>query len=142
MHLLVCRLRPRLASGTLIRSGYVGEVMSTNTVASGTLWGGIVAPEHLYTLDSTSGTTILTVPFGHGVDGFCACLGGFRDLSAMLATLRSQVQRTDIGEVVPMTAPDQIAVAGTLFDRRTVTTINRLSASRVVRNKLNVRGDG
>jgi len=99
----------------LIRQGYVGEVLSTSIVASlGQPWGGDVPAASTYLLDNNNGATMLSIPFGHTVDAMCWILGGFRELSATLATRRRKVRVVETGEIVEMTSPDQVAVSGTL----------------------------
>jgi predicted dehydrogenase len=57
---------------------------------------------------------MLTIPFGHTVDGLAAALGEPAVQHATLATRRAQVRDADSGDMVPMTAADQIAVTAVL----------------------------
>lgn len=98
----------------LVASGRIGDVISATFVASAGAWGATVEPRLLYGLDSKNGVSMLTVQFGHAIDGFCWCLGEFKELSATLATRYPLVRRTDTGEEVPKTIDDQIALTGTL----------------------------
>jgi predicted dehydrogenase len=97
----------------LVAGGAIGEVLSTSVLATGDRWGATVAPEVAYLLDRSHGATLLTIPFGHAVDALCHVLGEFTEVSATTATRRPSVRTTD-GRSVPMTAPDQVAVTGTL----------------------------
>ena len=98
----------------LVASGEIGEVLSTTVVASGDQWGAAVHPTGVYLLDRDNGATMLTIAFGHAFDALCWCLGELTELSAITATRRSTVRRTDTGELMAMTAEDQVAVAGVL----------------------------
>lgn len=98
----------------LVSSGGIGDVLATSMLASGDRWGATIEPEAAYLLDRGNGATLLTIPFGHAVDALCCCLGEFTELSATTATRRSHARCSDTGQLVPMTAEDQIAVTGTL----------------------------
>lgn len=98
----------------LVRSDAVGEVVSTSFVASAGAWGDTIEPRLVYGLDRRNGVSMLTVQFGHAIDGLCWCLGEFSTLTATLATRFPTVRRTDTGEALPKTIDDQIAVTGLL----------------------------
>ncbi len=99
----------------LIAEGYVGEVLSTTVVASSGTGGPSVDPRGLFGLDRRNGVSMLTIQFGHTLDGLCWCLGEFDGLSATLANRRPLVRRSDTGETVEKTTDDQIAVSGSLM---------------------------
>ncbi len=105
----------------LVADGYVGTVLSTTLVQSGRSWGTVVHPASHYVLDPANGATMLTISAGHQLDALCFALGEIEQLSATLATRRTSVRDQETGERVPMSAPDQIAVAGVL-DGGAVTT--------------------
>ena len=98
----------------LVADGYVGEVLSTTLVGSGGGWGATISSAARYILEPTDGTTMLTVPFGHTIDALASALGEPAVQHATLATRRTMVLDADSGDMVPMTAADQIAVTGTL----------------------------
>jgi predicted dehydrogenase len=98
----------------LIASGHIGDVISSTVVGSAGAWGATVEPRLIYGLDKANGVSMLTVQFGHLIDGFCWCLGEFSELSATLATRYPLPKRTDNGETVKKTIADQIAVNGLL----------------------------
>lgn len=97
----------------LVAQGAIGEVLSTTVVSSGEEWGPTVRAGNEYLVDATNGATMLTVPFGHASAALALVLGEFAELSAVLATRRPTV-RTATGSELPMSAPDQIAITGTL----------------------------
>jgi predicted dehydrogenase len=98
----------------LLSQGYVGEVLSATVVASSTEWGTPVSQRQVYTLDRKLGATMLTIAFGHAIDLVSMVVGELQDVVATTATRRRQVPLGDTGQVVPMTAEDQIAVSGTV----------------------------
>lgn len=98
----------------LIQEGYIGEVLSTTLVGSGSSWGDTIDRANAYTADKANGATLLTIPFGHTVDALCHCLGEFQELSATVALRRTRFMVAETGESVSMTAEDQVAVTGTL----------------------------
>src|SRR6266446_2565666 len=65
-------------------------------------------------LDRTNGANLLTVAVGHSLDTLNHVLGEFADLSAVSALRRPLMTIEETGEQIVKTAPDQIAVVGTL----------------------------
>lgn len=98
----------------LIKQGYLGEVLSTTLIGSGMNWGAVIDQPNAYTADIRNGATLLTIPFGHTVDALCYCLGEVRELSATLTNRRKSFTLAETGEVLPMTAHDQVCVEGLL----------------------------
>lgn len=97
----------------LIAAGEIGEVLSTTMVGVGGTWGAVSPPGQEYLLDPANGATLLTIPFGHAVDALAWTLGEFAEISATVTTRRTTVHNA-AGEPLPMTAPDQVAISGTL----------------------------
>jgi predicted dehydrogenase len=98
----------------LVADGAVGEILSTSLLGSGDRWGATVDATTRYLVDRDNGATLMTIPFGHTIDALCHVLGEFTELDATTATRRPSVRATDTGEMVPMTAADQVAVTGRL----------------------------
>jgi predicted dehydrogenase len=98
----------------LVTQGFVGEVLSTTLVGSGMAWGGMTDNANAYTNDKTNGATMLTIPIGHTMDAVCHCLGEVTQVSATMANQRKSVLNAESGEMMPMTAEDQIAISGML----------------------------
>jgi predicted dehydrogenase len=97
----------------LLSDGYVGEVLSTTMVGLSVLGGTLVQP-NAYMLNKTNGANVLTVAFGHSLDILNYVLGEFADLSAVSDLRRPLITIEGTGEQIVKTAPDQIAVIGTL----------------------------
>src|SRR5438034_7109472 len=97
----------------LLRDGYVGEVLSTTMVGL-SVPGDIVGQPNAYMLDKANGANLLTIPVGHSVDVLNYVLGEFADLSAVSNLRRPLITIEETGQQIVKTAPDQIAVIGTL----------------------------
>ncbi len=97
----------------LLRDGYVGEVLSTTLVGL-SIPGDVVGQPNAYMLDKTNGANLLTVPVGHSLDILNYVLGEFAELSAVSDVRRPLITIEGTGEQIVKTAPDQVAVIGTL----------------------------
>ena len=97
----------------LLRDGYVGEVLSTTMVGL-SIPGDAVGQPNAYMLDKTNGANLLTIPVGHSLDMLNYVLGEFADLSAVSDVRRPKITVEGLRQQVVKTAPDQIAVIGTL----------------------------
>jgi len=102
----------------LLRDGYVGEVLSTTMIGT-SVPGDVVVKPNAYMLDRTNGANVLTVAVGHSLDILNHFLGEFVDLSAVSDLRRPLITIKGTGEQVVKTAPDQIAVIGTLVSGAT-----------------------
>src|SRR5207247_518842 len=97
----------------LLSDGYVGEVLSTTMVGL-SVPGDRVGQPNAYMLDETNGANVLTIAVGHSLDLLNHVLGEFADLSAVSSLRRPLITVEETGEQIVKTAPDQIALIGTL----------------------------
>jgi len=97
----------------LLSDGYVGDVLSTTMIGT-SVPGGVVVRPNAYMLDRTNGANVLTVAVGHCLDTLSTVLGEFADLSAVSDLRRPLITIEGTGKQIVKTAPDQIAVIGTL----------------------------
>jgi predicted dehydrogenase len=97
----------------LISEGYVGEVLST-TMVGVSVPGDVVVQANAYMLEEANGANVLTIAVGHSLDTLNYVLGDFVDLSAVSALRRPAMTIEETGDHVVKTAPDQIALIGTL----------------------------
>src|SRR5436189_736127 len=97
----------------LLGDGYVGEVLSTTMVRL-SVPGDVVGQPNAYMLDETNGANALTIAVGHSLDTLNHVLGEFADLSAVSDLRRPLITIEETGEQIVKTAPDQIALIGTL----------------------------
>src|SRR5437868_264742 len=76
--------------------------------------GNVVVKANAYMLDNANGANLLTIAFGHSLDILSYVLGEFAELSAVSNLRRPLITIEETGEQIVKTAPDQIAVIGTL----------------------------
>ncbi|MEU2786947.1 MULTISPECIES: Gfo/Idh/MocA family oxidoreductase [unclassified Streptomyces] len=115
----------------MIEDGRIGRVIGTTMVASGMVWGPQTTKNHTYWFDNDQGATLLTAAALHAVDALNVTLGEFEHLSANLVVGRREVTVTDDGgKAVPVTAPDQISLIGTLEGGAAVSVFYRGGVSR------------
>ena len=114
----------------LVAQGYVGRVLGSTLVGSGLGWGPTTDRGHLYLYDDANGATTLTVPTVHALEAVHHVLGGFADLDARLVRGRTEVTLSDDGGTAPVSAPDQVMIAGTLDSGAAASIHYRGGASR------------
>jgi predicted dehydrogenase len=116
----------------LITDGFVGEVLSTTISARGGGWGATIDSKAIsaYLLDRANGATMLTIPVGHTLAALRDVLGDITELSAVMANRRHEVRALDTGELLPMSAPDQVLVSGVLTNGAPVSIHYRGGTSR------------
>jgi len=100
----------------LIAEGFVGDVLSTTVVARGSVMNGSgITPDKksdAYLLDKNNGATLLTIPVGHTLAALRSVFGDIAGVSSVLATRRPMSRVRDTGELLPVTAPDQVLISG------------------------------
>jgi predicted dehydrogenase len=99
---------------TLVANGYIGDVLGTTLVGSGIAWGGITDRAHAYIFDAANGATTLSVPTLHALEALNYVLGDFDVVAAASAVRRPVVRLAEDGSSIPVSAPDHIAISGTL----------------------------
>ncbi|MDQ1714339.1 MAG: hypothetical protein QOC60_284 [Frankiaceae bacterium] len=112
----------------LVSEGYVGEVLST-TMIGVSVAGASVGQPNAYMLEKSNGANVLSIAVGHSVDALNYVLGEFVSLSAMSDLRRPTIILEDSGEQVHKTAPDQIAIIGSLESSTTVSVHIRESVA-------------
>ena len=98
----------------LVREGYIGQLRSSNLVASGMAWGAYTDQANTYNLDRNNRVTMETVPFGHYADALGFCLSPPSRLSAFQARHYEQTLVIETGTTVAKSASDQLLVNGLL----------------------------
>lgn len=103
----------------LIDDGFVGRVLSVSSAQfmSGA-WGRPAA--RLWMGDAEAAANTLTITFGHALNGLTTALGPLSSLSSTISTQTKQWVNTDSGEVRPVTAPDNVAIVGSLASGATL----------------------
>ena len=98
----------------MVADGYVGEVLSATMIITTPTWGSEFTRDWAYMADRSSGNTLMSSPGGHAIDALCYCLGEFKELSSVVANRRKQIKIVETGEMIPMTAADQVSISGVL----------------------------
>ncbi|MEU7630806.1 Gfo/Idh/MocA family oxidoreductase [Nocardia sp. NPDC049220] len=97
----------------LIERGYIGRVLATTLIGSGQAWGPSTDSAHAYLFDARNGATTLSVSIGHALDAVTHVLGDIDSITSTIAVGRDTVRVGD-DAVIPVTAPDQIAITAGL----------------------------
>ncbi|EYF05772.1 Gfo/Idh/MocA family protein [Chondromyces apiculatus] len=97
----------------LVADGYIGKVRSATIDASTAMLGAEITASSAYTADAANGANVHTIYTAHFLDLLLASLGDLRDLSAIVARQFDQATIAETGQVIPVTAPDQVLLAGT-----------------------------
>ncbi|MDA0364348.1 MAG: Gfo/Idh/MocA family oxidoreductase [Chloroflexi bacterium] len=97
----------------LVAQGYVGEVLTANlsVISQAVLERG---PGRSWQRERANGANPLTIPGGHAMDALCFVLGEIAEVSARVTTRITEWRDEETGAVLPVDAPDNIAVAGRL----------------------------
>jgi predicted dehydrogenase len=100
----------------LLAEGRIGRVLSATLRSASGLGGPTVSAVAAWLADAANGTNLLTVTAGHALDTLAAVIGDVEALAAQLATQFPQATVAETGERIPVTSPDQIAIAGVARD--------------------------
>ncbi|TML06351.1 MAG: Gfo/Idh/MocA family oxidoreductase [Actinobacteria bacterium] len=115
----------------LLAEGRIGRVLSATLRSASGMGGPTVAAAQAWLADAVNGTNLLTVTAGHALDTLAAVIGEFESLSATVATQFPEAVVADTGKTIPVTSPDQIAIAGLAGDGAVVTAhVQGASAAR------------
>jgi predicted dehydrogenase len=98
----------------LVAGGALGRILSTALVGSGAAWGAVTDRSHAYLYDSANGATTLTAAAMHALDAAAFVLGEPMSVEAAMSVGNDDVRLIEDGSPVTVTAPDQVAVLGTL----------------------------
>ncbi|AUX44355.1 oxidoreductase [Sorangium cellulosum] len=98
----------------LLDEGYLGKLRSVNIHAAVPQTGARRARSDAYAADVNSGANVLTIFAAHFLDTVFAVVGEPESLSSIVTRQFDQTTLIETGEVLPVTAPDQALIAGTL----------------------------
>jgi predicted dehydrogenase len=105
----------------LLAEGRIGRPLSATLRSAASMGGPTVSAGQVWLADAANGTNLLTVTGGHALDTLAAVIGEFESLSAVVATQFREAVVAETGETIPVTSPDQIAIAGVARDGVVVT---------------------
>ena len=100
----------------ILAEGRIGRVLSATLRSAAGLGGPTVSAATAWLADAANGTNLLTVTAGHALDTLAAVIGDLTALSATVATQFPEATVAETGETIPVTSPDQIAIAGVARD--------------------------
>jgi predicted dehydrogenase len=100
----------------LIENGDIGRPLTVSVVAAGGPAGRRIPQASVYATDVAAGATVLSISTGHILATLARAIGEFRQVSAVVALINKETTVIETGQVVPVTAPDQVVVAGRLED--------------------------
>jgi predicted dehydrogenase len=98
----------------LIADGAIGRVCAVSLVGSGGPHGARTREAMAYTVEASSGATILSAHSGHWLAALETTVGPIRSLSALLLTVNPETIIEGTGEKRRVTAPDQVSFSGVL----------------------------
>jgi predicted dehydrogenase len=100
----------------ILAEGRIGRVLSATLRSVAGLGGPTTSAANAWLADAANGTNLLTVTAGHALDTLAAVIGDLETLSATVATQFPQATVAETGDTIPVTSPDQIAIAGVARD--------------------------
>jgi predicted dehydrogenase len=98
----------------LIDSGVIGAPLTVSAVTAGGPAGARIPQANAYAADVTAGATVLSISAGHVLATLGRAAGELREVSAVVAGVNREATIIETGQVIPVTAPDQVVVAGRL----------------------------
>lgn len=115
----VIGLQRRLAPGVrylrdLLAEGYLGRLRSATLHVATPLLGAVRPESYAYTANAANGVSALATIGAHFLDTVLSAVGEFHTLSAVVARQFETTRILETGELVPVTAPDQVVLGGTL----------------------------
>ncbi len=98
----------------LIENGDIGQPLTVSVVAAGGPAGRRIPQANVYAADVAAGATVLSISTGHILATLARAVGEFRQVSAVAALINKETTVIETGQIVPVTAPDQVVLAGRL----------------------------
>jgi predicted dehydrogenase len=98
----------------LIDQGALGQPLAVSIVTAGGPAGALIPAAHVYATDVAAGATVLSISVGHVLATLGRAVGQLRSVSAVVALVNRQATVIETGETVPVSAPDQVVLAGRL----------------------------
>jgi len=100
--------------GELVQEGRIGRPLGVSVVSHSMSAGQRTPSERMYSADPAAGDTALSVATGHIFGALSVAVGRPRELSGTVAAVNRRTTVVETGEVVDVTAPDQVVVLGRL----------------------------
>lgn len=100
--------------GELIGHGAIGRPLAVSAVAVGRQGGGRIPAASAYATDRAAGATVLSITAAHLLATIAPAVGLPRSVFALVAAVTPATTVIETGAVIPVTAPDQVVLAGRL----------------------------
>jgi predicted dehydrogenase len=88
--------------------------LAVSVVSAGGPAGRRISQGNAYTTDVQAGATVLSISAGHILATVARAVGELRQVSAVVTAINRETTVIETGQVIPVTAPDQVIVAGRL----------------------------
>jgi len=124
----------------LVLQGRIGRVIAATLTQSLWVWGSPGTKSELYRNDVGNGNTALTISTAQAFDALCFCAGELKSVSALVKTTRPSAIALDTGESVPMSAPDQVAIIGTMSEGGVASLHVKAGTGNPVGNRFEING--
>jgi predicted dehydrogenase len=98
----------------LIENGSIGQPLTVSVVSAGGPAGRRTPQANVYATDPAAGATVLSISTGHILATLARAVGEFRQVSGVVAAVNRQTTVIETGQVVPVSSPDQVVLAGRL----------------------------
>ncbi len=98
----------------LIDNGAIGQPLAVSVVAAGGPAGRRIPEANVYATDVAAGATVLSISAGHILATLARAVGELRQVSAVVASINRETTVIETGQTIPVTAPDQVVIAGQL----------------------------
>ena len=98
----------------LIDRGAIGRPLAISVVAAGGPAGRRIPQANVYATAANAGATVLSISAGHILATLARAVGKLSRVSAVVASINRKTTVIETGETIPVTAPDQVVVAGQL----------------------------
>ena len=96
----------------LIENGGIGLPLTVSVVAAGGPAGRRIPQANVYAADVAAGATVLSISTGHILATLARAVGELDQVSAVVALVNKETTVIETGQTVPVTAPDQVVLAG------------------------------
>ena len=98
----------------LIGQGAIGRVLAVSAVAVGRQGGGRIPAASAYAADRAAGATVLSITAAHLLATLGQAVGLPRTVASVVTAQHRAATVIETGETFPVTAPDQVVLAGEL----------------------------
>jgi len=138
---LQARYAPAISTAAALVAGRaLGDVLGSTLVGSGMAWGAETDRAHAYLFDAESGATLTSVAMMHALDAAAVVLGELASVTATSSIGRRAIRLTDADGSIANTAPDHVAVTGTLRDGGVLSVFYRGGTSRAGNLRWEIHG--